>query len=288
MSTNPSTLQRARAKPLPDHVQTVIAGSVYAFFGASLSLYESHARAVEAAYGLPSCTQYLLGYRSAPEAVRYYVEHRNEDVSRWLDSLSDDEFLDWFTYSKTPLYTYVRADAPAQELNLTLDLLELELAQRFGSIEGVPGLYVDDRLRVKMPRSGVIVPCRINGIIRALLAYPSPGETKRFWLSSVGLNGGVAARATLHIANEHAAVRHRVAILVTHTIEADARAKKTGECVIAVNGVPPLRLPYALRSALPDLKGCLVAPELDDHLARTLRENGFRVRVDEMEGEDES
>ena len=269
----------------PEYVQAMLAASVYGYMlRDGLSLLESDARAIKREYGLPTETQLHLGYRSAPQALRFYSEQRNDDVSRWLDSLSEDEFLDWFTFSKQPLYTYVRPDAPATECNLALNLLEQGIAAGFGELQGIAGLYVDDGLHIKMPRRGIIAPCRIDSIIRALLVYPRPGEDQTFWLSSNGLNGGASARASLHIANQSRARRERVCMIVKHTIEADAIGWESGECVVATNGLSPLRLLRELRLALPDLKGCAVVTSLGDGVVRTLRENGLRVRLMETEG----
>ncbi len=272
----------------PDHVQTVLVGSVYSYIlSDGLESFESDAKRIEKLYDLPVDTQYQLGYRSAPQPVRLYQEVVDLLISQWLDTLDLERFLNWFTYSKEPLYPPpVRVEVG--ESNVLQDVLELALAQRFGDVGGVPGLYVDDRLRVKLPRSGLLVPCRVDSIIRAILCYPRADQDKTFWLSSNGLNGGAPARASLHVANQHRAEVERVAVLVSHTIKADALAWESGECVVAVNGLSPLRVARELRLALPDLKGCVISLPDSDRLARTLREHGLRVRVEETEGDDEA
>lgn len=272
-----------------ESAQIILAGGIYSYLlNDCLTLFKADASVIEREYGIPLDVQYSLGYRSVPECLRLYSEIRNEDVSRWLDSLSDDQFCDWFTYSKTSLYSYQRPDMPAAEYRPALSLIEQGIIERFGCVEGIPGLYVDDQLRVKMPHSGVLVPCRIDSIIRALLHYPRPGEDQRFWFSSNGLRGGAKASASLHFTNESRAVRERICVIVSHTLQADAIAWATGECVVAVNGISPLKLPHALRAVLPDLRGCVCLPELGDHLIRTLRDNGLRVRVEETESADEN
>jgi hypothetical protein len=132
----------------------------------------------------------------------------------------------------------------------------------------------------------MIIPCRVDSIIRALLVYPRSGEDKTYWLSSNGLNGGAKASASIHIANDYKVARNRLCVVVSHTLEADALAWESGDCVVATNGVSPLRLMRELRLALPDLKGCAVSPALGDSTVRTLRENGLRVRLLEMEDAD--
>lgn len=268
----------------PADVQMALVAGVYSFlYGDCLELYESDARRIERCYGLLPETQHLLGYRSAPQPTKFFREIIDYSTSNWLDTLPDDVFLDWFTYSKEPLFPS-SVSVQIGERNLQQDFLERAIAERFGEIEGIPGIYIDDRLRVKLPHSGVLVPCRMDSITRAMLCYPRADEDKTFWLSSNGLHGGARARASLHVSNQHRAAAERVCVVVSHAIEADALAWQSGECVVAVNGLSSLRVARELRAVLPDLKGCMVSVADSDRLARTLRENGLRVRVEETEG----
>ena len=282
MSANPSFFPQPTERP--DHVQAVLVGGVYSYIiGDGLELDESDARRIEKLYGLPVDVQYQLGYRSAPQPLRIYRDIVDRSTSQWLDTLDDEQFLNWFTYSKEPLYSRpIRVEVG--EVNVLQDALEIALAKRFGEVGGIPGLYFDDCLRAKLPRSGLLVPCRVDLIPRALLCYPRVDQKSTFWLTSNGLRGGASARASLHVANQHRAEAERVVVLVSHTIEADALAWERGEAVAAINGLSPLRVTRELRLSLPELKGCMISLADSDRLARTLRENGLRVRVEEAEG----
>jgi hypothetical protein len=287
----------AQLKPLPmmtttrerpAHVQTALTGAVYSYLLRDcLELYESDARLVEKRYGLPPDVQHQFGYRSSPQPIRLYQERVDRSTSQRLDTVDDVTFFDWFTFTKEALYPPT-VRVPVGESTARQDALELALAERFGEIEGIPGLYVDDRLHAKLPRSGLLVPCRVDTIPRALLSYPRADEGKTFWFTSNGLNGGAPARASLHVVNQHRGERERVVVVVAHTIEADALAWESGECVVAVNGLSPLRVVRELGVIFSELKGCMISLADSDRLARTLREHGLRVRVEETEVEHES
>lgn len=278
-----TTLQRtsnSAPPPRPPDAQEVLFGGVYSFILRHLSLDERESRQVEKHFGTPPYLQEMLGYVSGPRPRRIF--EKDERTSRWLNALTAAEFLDWFIYSKNPLYP----PAKAYELEQSEEYSGLEslLAEHYGPIQHIPGLYFDRITRLKMFRPGsLIVPCRVDGIIRALQLYGDINHGHFCWYSTPHLPGGSSLRASLHVANSHRAHSDRVALIVSHTLEADAEAWKTGECVIAVNGMSPLRLAHAVRDVFPELKWCVVSTEFGQTAVRLLTESGFRVEVYEEE-----
>ncbi len=121
-----------------------------------LSLNTSDARLVKMRYGMSAEHIESLGYRSAPEPLRLHVAQINghdatpeelQDHARHrhahLDAMTDEEFFDWLTYSKEPVELPL-ADLRARIETLTVhqDMIERALAERFGDVMDVPGLYV--------------------------------------------------------------------------------------------------------------------------------------------------
>lgn len=289
---SPST--QTRAAPL---------GSFYDNLLDCLALYQADAARIEKAYGLPAVAQLWLGYRSCPEPLTLRTPQKDgRDLSHdeylsllkkahaRLDAMSDDEFCDWLTYSKDKIEK-IECEAlesvswRSEAWPLYQSIIEEELATRFSAVSDVAGAYTDDRLRLKLPARGLLVPIRRGGRIRAVACYPRAGLDSFFLLTSKGLPGGAKASMSIHIANGGRAIEDRICIVVGHTVEADALAWETGDCVVAANSFLPFAFLRELRLALPCLKGCAVSSALGDAYARALRENGLRVRLLEMEGE---
>jgi hypothetical protein len=260
--------------------QIILAGSLYStLLRGSLSLSERHSRAVEQRYSLPPDIQHLLGYRSAPQmpAQRFLDQRaKAEQQNKRLDALSDDEFLDWFTYEKESL---IRWPHPADVAD-PYAVIEEELNERFGALAGIPGCYLDDDyLRLKsFPPYSLIVACRVHGIPRALQIYHRADGSNFFWHSTPDATGGARARASIHIANESLSLLRGTACIVSHTIAADALAWNKSLCVVASNGLSPRRFVREIRTALPALKRVALSTQLE-HLTRALREHGYTVKT---------
>jgi hypothetical protein len=302
MSAHPPTRERLgasshRVTRTPD-APTILVAGVWAALLDCLPLYQHDALWIERNYGLKPKLQAMLGYRSAPEPLRWRIPQvKGRDASRKeldniirrahspLDELSDEEFFDWLIYSKEPVPDpFSKLPTRRDETHLLQTIIESELQKRFGLVTGIPGLYHDgDCLRLKLPRSGVIIPARIDGLVRALQYYPDRDCARFFWVSSAGLGGGAPARASLHIVNGYRAVSDG-AVILRHTMQADIQGWATGNCVIATNGISQLRLPYILRAALPGLSACAITSELGEAAARTLKEGRFEVEVFHPEG----
>jgi len=304
MSTEIARLLNQDHHERAPHVQEVLAGDIYAFILRDcLSLSKEDAKAVEKAFSFPSNHLDALGYASAPQPTRLQIpqiggrdatpeelEEYRPAQHRWLDSLSDDQFLDWFTYTKEPLVSrYDGLRVRVEEVNIAHAMIEAAVAEKYGPVDRIPGLYFeDDRLQLKtFPPRSLIVPCRVRFIIRGLQIYRRAGWREFFWYSSSRAAGGASAVASIHIANEPQGVRDRIALLCPDTITADAESWATGSCAVGVNGLSPHRVVRELREALPELKACAVAASLGERMQRALLENGFTVEVIEEAAADE-
>jgi hypothetical protein len=255
-----------------------LADRLYAFLiYYCLVLSERHSTITEKEKGLPSSIQHAYGYRSAPKLARI------RQLEQWkaarlqherLDQLSMDEYLDWNLYEKESFLPR------PPEITDPYAIAEQELNKKFGAVEGIPGFYLDnDYLRLKtFPPYSLIVPVRVDGIIRALQLYHRADGSDFIWYSTPYAKGGASAHASIHIRNEFLAHHEGKAIIVSHTIEADALSWAKHKGVIALNGLSPTRARRAIQAAMPRLKR-LAVPSQFDLLARTLREYGYTVRT---------
>ncbi len=271
----PATIPQPPARS--EAAQVVLSAALYAtLLRDHLTLSERNSSAIEKHHGLPPSVQYSIGYRSAPETPSARQLERWDTARRQherLDSLSDDEFFDWLLYEKE----HIEPRAPEDSDPYTF--IEEELTERFGAVEGIPGCYLDgEYLRLKtLPNYSLIVPCRVDGIIRALQIFRSEGSSF-FWWSTPDATGGARARASIHVANESLAQMQGIAVIVEHTIAADASAWSKHLCAVACNGLSPRRFVRELRAALPNLKRVALSAQLEN-LARALREYGYTVRT---------
>jgi hypothetical protein len=282
--------------------QPVRAGAAYQLIIDSLSLSESDAKRVEKVYELSPETQHALGYRSCPEPLTLRTPQLSgRDLSfdeiaalkqkahQPLDQLSDDEFLDWFTYSKETLAdlerdAFEKVRYRVDKIPIHQELIEREIVSRLGQLEDVAGIYFDDRLRVKLPERGLLVPVRRGGLIRAIVCYPKIGQDFIYLITSNNLPGGAKASPSIHVVNPKHAQESGVIILCERPIQADVMAQGESLTVASHNGLLPFAVVGQLRETFPGLHSVLINSEsVDWSLVRKLRESGLTVEVTDYE-----
>jgi hypothetical protein len=298
MSADPKVFHVA-----PDLSRRARVGNFHEHLLECLELHATDAARVEKAYGLAPAAQLWFGYRSCPEQmVTRTAQIGGHDLSSDeyfslirkahapLYEMSDNEFFDWLTYSKTTIEEIEREHLQhvrwrSDKLPLHQSIIEEELAARLGSVSDVAGAYItDERLRLKLPERSLLVPVKRGGRVRSILCYPRAGEDAFFLLSSNGLPGGTKATPSIHVARPAYAREKGIIILVDHAIQADAYAAGGVVTFVARNGLSAFGVLLQLREEFPKLKGVLIdAVNPDYNLIRKLRDAGLSAEVAENE-----
>jgi hypothetical protein len=156
------------------------------------------------------------------------------------------------------------------------------IQKRFGAGNTWPaGFFLEwSRLRLHMPRQGLIVPTKRGWLQRAWLHYKHPNDPDPHWISSNGLPGGSKASASIHVCQPRHARRSHVCLLASDALRAEALASGGIVSVVGVNNLSPSMLAHQLREEWPSLRGVVIAiDEPDAFMIRALNNAGLKVEV---------